>query len=197
MVNRLLERMKKSWIVGLGVFAMSLAVESTAASLSVGTATLQRLMADNVFNRQDRWYLQDGNCYAYLEAPQIRLAGGRVIIAAHLTSQLGVDMSNSCLGSAFVSNVVMSGRLVGSGTTLTLADIRIDGVEDEAARSALDLLQAIAPTTLPPIDILQTIRSRPVEAGEVPIVVDTLQIDTVTTSDQAITIRFDIGLSAP
>jgi hypothetical protein len=184
-------------MVALGALALLPAAELAAATLTVGAATIQQLVAEKVFDKRGRWYLQDGNCYAYLESPRTRLAGGRVIIAAHLTSQLGMEMSDSCLGSAFVSNVVMSGRLVGSGTTLTLTEVRIDGVDDEAARSALELLQSIAPTTLPPIDILQTIRSRPADPGELPISVETIQIDSVTTTNEAITVRFDIGLRAP
>ena len=98
--------------------------------------------------------------------------------------------------SGFASKVVLSGRLVGAATTLTLAEVRFDRVADEATGGASDLLQSIAPT-LPPIDVLKTIRDRLADADEVPISVDTLQINNVTTSDKAVSVRFDFELSAP
>jgi hypothetical protein len=109
---------------------------------------------------------------------------------------LGVEMSGSCVGTAFASKVVMSGRLVGAGTTLSLAEVRFDRIEDNAAGGALDILQSMA-VALPPVDVLKTARERLADNGDVPISVDSLQIDSVTTSDTAVTIRFDIGLRAP
>ena len=67
---------------------------------------------------------------------------------------------------------------------------------DDASGGATDLLQSLAPT-LPPIDVLKTIRARLADSGEPPISVDSLQIDSVTTSDTAVAIRFDFGVSAP
>jgi len=189
--------MNKVSIIVLSTFALAMAIHVDAATLTVGAGTIQRLVAEKLFSEQGRWHLLEGACYAYLESPRTSLALGRIVIAAHLSSQLGVEMSGSCVGSAFVSNVVMSGRLVGAGTTLSLTEIRFDRVDDEATRNALDVLQAIVPTTLPPLDVLDTIRKRPVSPNEIPFVVDFLQIDSVTTSDKAVTVRFEFGLRAP
>jgi hypothetical protein len=158
---------------------------------------MQRLVTEQVFSEQGRWNLLRGTCYAYLESPRTWLAQGRIVIEAHLSAQLGVEMSGGCVGSTFASKVVMSGRLAGAGTTLSLTDIRFDRVADETTRNALDLLQSVVPTTLPPFDVLAAIRARPVDPNEVPISVDKLQIDSVTTSDKAIIVRFDIALVAP
>jgi hypothetical protein len=185
----------------LGIFALAalpvcISVPVAAATLTIGKATIQKLLVERVFNNNGRWYLQDGICYAYLESPRTWLAEGRVFIEAHLASQLGVEMSGQCVGSSFASKVVLSGRLVGAATTLTLAEVRFDRVADETTGGASDLLQSIAPT-LPPIDVLQTIRDRLADADEIPIAVDTLQINNVTTSDTAVAVRFDFALSAP
>jgi hypothetical protein len=189
--------MNKMASILLGCFAATLPGHSDAATLTLGTAAVQKLVAERLFSEQGRWYLLNGTCYAYLESPRTSLAQGRIVIEAHLSSQLGVEMSGSCVGSGFNSKVVMSGRLVGAGSTLTLTEIRFDRVEDDATRSALNLLQSVAPTTLPPFDVLAAIRARPVKPDELPITVDTLQIDGVTTSDKAITVRFDFALRAP
>jgi hypothetical protein len=189
--------MKKTAIILLSCFAAALATGADAATLTLGTASVQRLVAERLFSDHGRWYLLNGTCYAYLESPRTSLAQGRIVIEAHLSSQLGVEMSGGCVGSSFDSKVVMSGRLVGAGTTLSLTEIRFDRVEDDATRSALNLLQSIAPTTLPPFDVLAAIRARSVRPDELPITAETLQIDSVTTSDKAITVRFDFAVRAP
>jgi hypothetical protein len=170
-------------------------VPAAAATLTVGSATMQNILVERMFNKDGRFYLQDGICYAYLESPRIWLGQARVFIEAQLRSQLGVEISGQCVGSGLAPKVVMSGRLVGAGTTLTFVEVRIDRVDDDAA-GASDLLQSIAPA-LPPIDILSTIRARLADAHGIPISVDSLRIDSVTTSDDAVTVRFDIGLRAP
>lgn len=177
-------------------FATLASVSAAAATLTVGNATIQRALVEGVFTQDGRWYLQQGLCYVYLESPRTWLADGRVHIEAQLSSQLGVEMSGSCVGTTFASKVVMSGRLVGAGTILSLAEVRIDRVENDASGGAVDLLQSLA-LSLPPVDVLKAARERLADEGDVPVSVDSLQIDSVTTSDSAVTVRFDVGLRAP
>jgi hypothetical protein len=188
--------MNKRWTLLLLVLSTAMPLPVTAATLTVGTASIQRLFVEGVFNKNGRWYLQDGVCYAYLDSPRTWLAGGRVHIEARLSSLLGVEMSGSCVGNPLASKIEMSGRLVGAGTTLSLADVKIDRIEDQAAGSALDLLQSMVPAP-PPVDVLSTIRDRLADSDDVPISVDTLRIDSVTTSDTEVTIQFDFGVRAP
>lgn len=190
------KRMNTRWIPALLAVSIVAPVPVSAATLTVGKASIQRLFVEGVFNRNGRWYLQDGVCYAYLESPRTWLAGGRVHIEAHLSSQLGVEMAGSCAGNALAAKVEMSGRLMGAGTTLSLADVRVDRIDDNATGNALDVLQSIVPAP-PPLDVLSTIRERLADSGEVPISVDKLSIDSVTTSDAEVTIQFDFALRAP
>ena len=187
--------MKPFWLSALVALSAATPVTAAAATLTVGKVTIQNALVENVFNRAGRFYLQDGVCYAYLESPRSWLADGRVVIEAQLRSQLGVEISGQCVGSGLTSKVVMSGRPVGAGTKLKLADVRFDRVDDNPT-GASDLLQTLAPT-LPPIDVLKTIRAGLADAKEARIFVDSLQIDDVTTSDDAVTIRFDTELRAP
>ena len=92
--------------------------------------------------------------------------------------------------------VEMSGRLTGTGTTLSLADVRIDRIDGNATGNALDLLQSIVPAP-PPVDVLSTLRERLADSDEVPISVDKLSIESVTTSDAEVTIQFDFAVRAP
>ena len=188
--------MKRTGIFAICAVWLGVALPAGAATLSVGKATIQRMLVENVFTDNGRWVLQSGLCHVYLESPRSWLAQGRVFVEAQLSAQVGVEMSGQCMGSALASKVVMSGRLTGSGTTVTLAEVRFDRVADDPSGGATDLLQSIAPT-LPPVDVLKTIRARLADSGEPPISVDSLQIDSVTTSDTAVAIRFDFGVSAP
>jgi hypothetical protein len=177
-------------------FLILASTSTAAATLTVGTATIQRALVEGVFTQNGRWYLQQGVCYVYLDSPRTWLADGRVHIEAQLSSQLGVEMSGGCVGTTFASKVVMSGRLIGAGTTLSLAEVRIDRIENDASGSAVDLLQSMT-VALPPVDVLKVARERLAGESDVPISVDMLQIDSVTTSDTAVTVRFDVGLRAP
>jgi hypothetical protein len=188
--------MNVRWIAFLLALSVAVPAPVVAATLTVGKASIQRLFAEGVFNKNGRWYLQDGVCYAYLESPRSWLAGGRVHIEAHLSSQLGVEMAGSCAGNPLAAMVEMSGRLTGSGTTLSLADVRIDRIDGNATGNALDLLQSIVPAP-PPVDVLSTLRERLADSDEVPISVDKLSIESVTTSDAEVTIQFDFAVRAP
>jgi hypothetical protein len=190
------KRTNKRWIPVLLAMSIVAPAPVSAATLTVGKASIQRLFVEGVFNRNGRWYLQDGVCYAYLESPRTWLAGGRVHIEARLSSQLGVEMAGSCAGNALAAKVEMSGRLVGAGTTLSLADVRVDRIDDNATGNTLDVLQSMVPAP-PPVDVLSTIRERLADSDEIPISVDKLSIDSVTTSDADVTIQFDFGLRAP
>jgi hypothetical protein len=188
--------MNKIWAISLLALSIAAPMPLAAATLTVGKASIQRLFVEGVFNKNGRWYMQDGACYAYLDSPRTWLADGRVHIEAHLSAQLGVEMSGSCVGNPLASKIEMSGRLVGSGTTLSLAEVKIDRIEDQAAGSALDALQSLVPAP-PPVDVLSTIRKRLADSDEIPITVDTRKIDSVTTTDTEVTIQFDFGVSAP
>jgi hypothetical protein len=193
LMNKLMTR---QWIASLLALSIVVPMPAIAATLTVGKASIQRALEEGVFNKNGRWYLQDGVCYAYLDSPRTWLAGGRVHIEAHLSSQLGVEMAGSCAGNALAAKVEMSGRLVGAGTTLSLADVKIDRIDDAATGGELDVLQALIPAP-PPLDVLKAVRERLAESDEVPISVEKLSIDSVTTSDTEVAVQFDFALRAP
>jgi hypothetical protein len=58
---------------------------------------------------------------------------------AHLSSRAGLAVGGSCVGTGLASDVQMSSKSVGSGSQLTLQDIKIDNVADDATRQVLDL----------------------------------------------------------
>lgn len=181
-------------------FVVSLPV-SAQSVLSVGARSVQILVAEQLFNRAGRWYLlDDGGCYTYLESPRTNIALDRLVLHAHLSSRLGQRIANGCVGADFASNVTLSGRLHGHGHLLVLDDIRIDRVDDEAARSALDFALQVDPQLMrrsANIDVSELVSKNATAAGGSSARLDEFRIVNVTTRPDSIAIYFDLNLSVP
>jgi hypothetical protein len=179
------------------------ALPSAAGStLSLGPRGVQSLVSDQLFNRDGRWYLIDdeGVCYTYLESPHVRLASDRLVLKAHMVSRLGQRFGGNCVGADLASNVTVSGKVRGTDHQLILDDIRIDRVDDEAARNALNLAVQVAPDSIPRtarIDVLEPLRRQAFTSGGFAVHVDQIHIASITTRNDTLVIQFDFNLSAP
>ena len=171
----------------------------SASELVIGREALQTLVAASVFKDQGRWYLVKGKCYAYLERPHVLLDSARVIIDAHLSSRLGLTVGDSCVGTELMSDVKMSGKLVGSGSHIEIDDIRIDNVQDESTRKIIDLLQSATGGSLPKsenIDLLPLLKPTSVPGTDIKVSATNLAIAKVTTLADAVDVEFEIKLTA-
>ncbi len=195
---------------GLAAAACTAAVAAAApasptaagSTLSLGPRGVQSLVADQLFNRDGRWYLIDDEsvCYTYLESPHVRLASDRLVLKAHMVSRLGQRFGGNCVGADLASNVTVSGKVRGTGHQLILDDIRIDRVDDEAARNALNLAVQVAPDSIPRtarIDVLESLRRQTFAAGGFAVHVDQIHIASIATRNDTLVIQFDLNLSAP
>ena len=170
-----------------------------ASELVFGRDALQTLVVMSVFTDQGRWDLVKGKCYAYLERPHVSLEGGRVIIDAHLSSQLGVVVGGSCVGTELASDVRVSGKLVGSGSHIEIDDIRIDKVQDESTRSVVELLQSATGGSLPKsvnIDLLPLLKPTSMPGTDIKVSATNLAISSVSTLADAVNVEFEIKLAA-
>lgn len=170
-----------------------------ASELVIGRAALQTLIEASVFKDQGRWYLAKGKCYAYLERPHVALGAGRVIIDAHLSSLLGLTVGGSCVGTEMMSDVKVSGKLVGSGSHIEIDDIRIDNVQDESTRQVIELLQSATGRSLPKsmnIDLLPLLKPTSVPGTDINVSATNLAIAHVTTLADAVDIEFEVKLTA-
>jgi len=171
------------------------------SQLTVGPRAVQNLVATQLFAHAGRWYLiDDGGCHTYLESPRTQLQNDRLVLHAHLTSRLGQDVGGSCVGADLASNVTLSGRLRGGGHTLVLEDIRIDRIDDDTTRSALALALQVDPTLLPrsaALDVSAFVRRDVLPAGDSPARMEDFQVLGITTRPDAVSIHFDVRLSAP
>lgn len=187
------------WLIVCCIGAGAYASPGAASELTISREAVQAVVIATVFNDQGKWYLAKGTCYAYLERPRVSLAGGRLIIDGHLSSRVGLDVGNSCVGTEFASEVRISGRLVGAGSQITLNDIRIDDVKDDSTRQALDLIQSAAGASMPRavnIDLLQLIKPTVVPGMPVRVVVTGVQIEAVTTQPDKVTVDFEMKIAA-
>jgi hypothetical protein len=185
----------------LGVMAF-LIPSATASVLSLGPHILQSLVAEQLFNRAGRWYLIDdgGICYTYLESPHTRIEADRLVLTAHLSSRLGQRAGSNCIGAEFSSDVSLSGKLRGADHRLILDDIRIDRVDDDSTRTALNLALQLSPQAIPrsaSIDVFEFLRRQVVATGGSPVRLDEFHIVNITTHAAAVVIQFDLNLSAP
>jgi hypothetical protein len=175
---------------------------AASSALSLGPRGMQTLVVEQLFDRKGRWYLSDddGICYTYLEAPHVRLTSDRLVLKAHMVSRLGQRLGSNCVGVDLQSDVTISGKIRGSGHQLMLDDIRIDRVDDEAARSALNLALQVNPDAIPRtarIDVLESLRKQVFAAGALAVHVDEIHIAGITTRNDTLVIQFDMSLSAP
>lgn len=179
--------------------AYALSNRAAAGELMIGREAVQEIVVASMFKDQGKWHLVKGKCYAYLERPRTRLSGGRLVIDAHLSSRLGMEVGDSCLGKDFASDVRLSGRFVGTGSQITLEDIRIDNVQDESTRQAVDILQSAAGGSLPNavnIDLLQVLKPTMVPGTPIKVAVTKLAIGAVKTQNDAVTVEFELNISA-
>ena len=175
---------------------------AASSALSLGPRGMQTLVVEQLFDRKGRWYLSDddGVCYTYLESPHVRLTSDRLVLKAHMVSRLGQPLGGNCVGVDLQSDVTVSGKIRGSGHQLMLDDIRIDRVDDETARSALNLALQVNPDAIPRtarIDVLESLRKQVFAAGALAVHVDEIHIAGVTTRNDTLIIQFDLSLSAP
>jgi hypothetical protein len=166
---------------------------SNASELALGRSAVQAIVASALFKDQGRWYLTKGDCYVYLENPKITFANGRLVMNAHLSSRVGLEVGGSCVGTGLASDVQLSGKFVGSGSQLTLQDIKTDNVADDATRQVLDLLQSAAGSSLPRavnVDLMQ------LPGTDIKVSVTSVVIAGVVIEPQYVTVRFEAKLRA-
>jgi hypothetical protein len=170
-----------------------------ASELVIGREALQTLVVASLFKDQGRWYLVKGKCYAYLERPHVGLEAGRVVIDAHLSSQLGLTVGGSCVGAEMMSDVRVSGKLAGSGSHIEIQDIRIDSVQDDSTRKVVELLQSATGGSLPKsasIDLLPLLRPTSMPGTDIKVSAANLEIASVATLADAVDVAFEIKLTA-
>ena len=179
---------------------VAVAVLSTAtahsAEIVLEQSAVQKLVVESLFKDSGRYYIQRGACSAYLDSPAVTLTGGRVVIRSHLNARLGMDFGDSCAGVDLASWATVSGEPSAQGTTVRLANIRIEDVGDANTRIVLN---SGLVTTLPgaiELDVLKAVRSMLQGAsGALQVDVLALHIESVRVADNKLSVRFDFKVA--
>ena len=179
---------------------LAVTVLSTApakgAEIVLEQSAVQKLVVESLFKDNGRYYIQRGACSAYLDSPAVTLTGGRVVIRSRLNARLGMDFGESCAGVDLASWTTVSGEPGAQGTSIRLANIRIEEVGDANTRIVLN--SGLVPT-LPgavELDVLKAVRSMLQGAsGQLQVDVLALHIESVRIADNKLSVRFDFKVA--
>jgi len=176
--------------------ALLATASARGAEIVLEQSAVQKLVVESLFKDGGRYYLQRGACSAYLDDPAVTLAGGRVVIRSHLSARVGMDFGDSCAGVDLASWTTVSGEPSAQGTTVRLANIRIEDVGDANTRIVLNT--GLVPT-LPgalEIDVLKAVRAMlQGTGGRLQVDVLALNIEAVRVADNKLSIRFDFKVA--
>ena len=166
------------------------------AEIVLEQSAVQKLVVASLFRDNGRFYIQRGACSAWLDNPVVTLTAGRVVIRAHLSARVGMDFGDSCAGVDLASWATVSGEPSAQGTTVRLANIRVEDVGDANTRIVLD--SGVVPT-LPgaiDLDVLKAVRSMLQGASsQLQVDVQSLDIQSVRVADNRLTVRFDFRVA--
>ena len=87
------------------------------------------MLEQALFKRDGKFDLQSGPCYAYLENPSVELSGGRIRLRAHLSSRVGVEFDQDCVGIGLASWTVVSGAPVVRDGSVCIEDLQFDQID--------------------------------------------------------------------
>ena len=173
------------------------ATGAPAAEIVLERSAVEKLVVQTMFSNAGRHDLQRGACYAYLENPSVELKDGRIKIRSRLSSRVGVDLGNSCVGVSITTWTVVSGRPAANGGSVRLDELRIDSVDDPNVRLVLEsgLLPAL-PRAIE-LDVVKAVRSMLQSSGaQLQTSVDAFQIESVQVGDERLGVRFEFRLVA-
>ena len=182
--------------VAAALSTVAAAAPANAAEIVLEQSAVQKLVVESLFKEHGRYYIQRGACSAYLDNPAVTLAGGRVVIRAHLSARVGMDLGASCAGVDLASWTTVSGEPDAQGTTVRLSDIRIEDVGDANTRIVLN--SGLVPT-LPgalELDVLKAVRALlQGTSAQMQVEVQALNIESVRVADNKLSVRFDFKVA--
>jgi hypothetical protein len=179
----------------IGSALVAATATAQAAEIVLERSAVEKLVTQTMFNDAGRHVLQRGACFAYLDSPSVELKDGRIRIRSRLSSRVGLDTGNACVGVSIASWTVVSGRPAANGGSVRLEELRIDSVDDPAVRLVLEsgLLPAL-PRAIE-LDVLKAVRSMLQNSGaQLQTTVEAFQIESVVVGEGRLGVRFDFRL---
>jgi len=195
-------RARRAWLAATIwlVLVATAAGSADASELVLSKEALAALVASTLFHDGGRWYVQKGACYVYLDHPVVSLSQGRMVIDARLSGKAGLEAQGTCIGVELSSPVAISGILHGSGSKLSVRDVRVDRATDDSTRQALGLLLGAASDSVSralTVDLMTVVKPTAIPGLPMAARVTRLAVSDVATGAQSVTVRFDLGVAIP
>lgn len=103
-------------------------MSARAAEVQLSFSALERMLASQVFTDQGRRYVRGSRSekcnYAWLEAPKVRNAGGRLMIHARFTGRTSLDIFGRCIGLGDSFPLVITAIPVYDKGNVALKDVK-------------------------------------------------------------------------
>lgn len=135
--------------IRLGLFLLlGSPLAAVAGELVLEHTAIRKMLTAELFTEKGTYpLLRESECrFAYLDSPEVSIAGGRVRIKTRLTSRLAREVEGGCDRAQETLTITASGRPYFAGEILGVSDIRVDEVSREEYRV---LLQAFLSQVLP------------------------------------------------
>lgn len=152
---------------------------AAGAELVVTSGALERVLVEQVFGKEGRLHFAPPTAcsHAYLDAPKVSMAKGRVTLAGRLHGRAGMPSGDGCLEAMNETlDVVASGRPFFRNGRIGLDDVRIDQLSNEFYRPILQPLLFATVGRVVDIDLRDAVR-RMLAAGRQPVSVDVERLD--------------------
>jgi hypothetical protein len=170
-----------------------------AAEFVVYESALESAMLRQAFDVNGRRLLAGDprQCnYALVQQPTLRLREGRLFLRAQFSGVLGVPApAGGCSGLVEAFWFEVSGRPTAQGDALGLDDLRLGEVK-EVYRPLIESLMSGAVSQALRINLRSELQKMLDGAAGYRASLPALEIRSVTTSDEAVTLRFDFRLEA-
>ncbi len=174
-------------------------IAAPASEIVIEHTAVRKMLMDELFTDDGKLYLlRESKCQlAYLDSPEVSIAGGRVRIKTRLTSWLGLEVDGQCTGASDTLNVTASARPYFAGENLGLTDVRVDEVSREEYRI---LLQAFVERVLPRafhINLREGLQRMLSDAGtSYDVTVRQLAVTELTAENNRLSAKLTFALSA-
>ena len=116
------------------VVLIALAVPVFAADLEIRYSALERMVAAQMFTQEGRRYVRGNRTakcqYAYLEAPKLSAANGRLQVTARFSGSSALDLFSRCVGMGDSFNLTVSALPVPRKGAIGFEDAQVSTPKD-------------------------------------------------------------------
>jgi hypothetical protein len=116
------------------VLVLALTAPALPADLEIRYSALERMVAAQMFTQEGRRYVrgnQTAKCqYAYLEAPKLSAASGRLQVAARFSGRSAMDLFSRCVGMGDSFDLTISAVPVPRKGAIAFQDTQVSTLKD-------------------------------------------------------------------